>query len=294
VFHVQKGINQWCFPGSFSVAECISLAQEAGFATLELNVGEPPSAKGTGGTIIESLGLSDSAGLTTETAAATAQEIAQQARNAGLELPSLSTGLHWQYPLTSSDKEIRDKGASIVVKMLELAATVGADTVLVVPGVVDATTSYRQAWDRSLAVLRDLAGEAAKRRVHIGIENVWNKFLLSPLEFAHFVDEVNSDWVGAYFDVGNVLISGYPEQWILELGERIRKIHVKDFRYDIGNIRGFVPLLQGDVPWKRAIEALREIGYSGPVTAEVSPYPGSPDQLIFDTSRALDTILAAE
>lgn len=289
-----KGINQWCFPGSFSVTDCINLAKGAGFATLELNVGEPPSAKGTGGTIIESLGLSDSAGLTTETSVTAAQEIAQQAQEAGLALPSLSTGLHWQYPLTSSDAATRDKGAHIVVKMLELAAAVGADTVLVVPGVVDTDTSYRQAWDRSLAVLRDLASEATRQRVHIGVENVWNKFLLSPLEMARFVDEVHSDWVGAYFDVGNVLISGYPEQWIRELGARIRKIHVKDFRYDIGNIRGFVPLLQGDVPWKRVVEALREIGYDGPLTAEVSPYPGSADQLLFDTSRALDIILAAE
>jgi hexulose-6-phosphate isomerase len=294
VFFVLKGINQWCFPGHLSVEECIDLAKEAGFAALELNVSEPPSAKGTEGTIIESLGLSDAAGLTTETSTAEAQEIAQTARQAGLQLPSLSTGLHWQYPLTSPDPATRDKGIAIVVKMLELAAAVGADTVLVVPGVVDGRTSYRQAWDRSIAVLRDLAGEAAKQRVHIGVENVWNKFLLSPLELVRFVDEINSEWVGAYFDVGNVLISGYPDQWILELGERIRKIHVKDFRTDIGNIQGFVPLLQGNVPWKRTVQALRKIGYDGPLTAEVSPYPGSPSQLVFDTSRALDIILAME
>lgn len=291
---MHKGINQWCFPGSLGVEECIALAKQAGFSALELNVGEPADAKTGGGTIIDSLGFSDASGLTTATTPDAARKIAEQAKKAGLQLSSLSTALHWQYPLTSPDQQTRDKGIDIVVKMLELAAAVGADTILVVPGLVDETTTYRQAWDRSAAALRDLASEAAKQKVHIGIENVWNKFLLSPMEFARFIDEIDSDWVGAYFDVGNVLISGFPEQWIIELGERIRKIHVKDFRYDIGNILGFVPLLQGNVPWKRTIAALREIGYQGPLTAEISPYPGNPEQLIFDTSRALDVILTMD
>jgi hexulose-6-phosphate isomerase len=129
--------------------------------------------------------------------------------------------------------------------------------------------------------------------VAIGIENVWNKFLLSPLEMARYIDELNSDFAKAYFDVGNVLQFGYPEQWIRILGKRINKVHVKDFSTKVGNITGFVPLLAGDVNWPAVVEALEEIGYDDVITAELSPYTIGPKQLPIDTARHMDVILAS-
>ena len=130
------------------------------------------------------------------------------------------------------------------------------------------------------------------QRIVIGVENVWNKFLLSPLETARFLDEIGSDYVKAYFDAGNVLQFSYPQSWAEALGKRIAKVHVKDFDPAIGNITGFKPLLQGAMDWGALIGALKNVGYDGYLTAELSPYPTNPMQLIKDTSAALDYILS--
>jgi hexulose-6-phosphate isomerase len=131
----------------------------------------------------------------------------------------------------------------------------------------------------------------AERDVYIGIENVWNKFLLSPLEMRNFIDEVGSGYVGSYFDVGNVLQYSYPEYWIEILGKRIKKVHIKDFDTSIGNINGFKPLLQGDVNWRKVVKALMDVEYDSFITAELSPYKTCPEQLVYDTSRHMDEIL---
>jgi len=148
--------------------------------------------------------------------------------------------------------------------------------ILCVPGTVSADVRYDVAYERAQAALRELAPEAEALGVFIGVENVWNKFLLSPLEMAHFVDEIDSAYVGVYFDAGNVLAYGYPQHWIEILGPRIKKVHVKDFQIAVGNLQGFANPLQGDVPWAAVRTALDGIGYSGFVTAEVSGYPAAP------------------
>ncbi len=133
---------------------------------------------------------------------------------------------------------------------------------------------------------------AERYRVTIGIENVWNKFLLSPLEMRDFVDKIGSRYVGCYFDVGNVLLTGYPEQWIRILGERIKRVHLKDFKISIGNINGFCNLLEGDANWKEVIKALKEIKYDSYLTAEiVPPYRQYPQALIYNISKNMDFIL---
>jgi len=226
-------------------------------------------------------------------------EIKSLVRETGLELSSISCGaLLWQYSLTSSDAAKRKKGEEVVVKMLEIAAGLGIDTVLVVPGAVDVWSNpsaevvpYDTAYERSRDALGKLAREAEKYRVHIGVENVWNKFLLSPLEMARFIDEIGSKYVGAFFDVGNILAYGYPEHWIKILGKRIRKVHVKDFRKDIGNVTGFTPLLEGNVNWPAVMQSLREIAYDGYIIAELSPYKLYPEQLIENTAKAMDKIM---
>ncbi|MBE3582683.1 MAG: sugar phosphate isomerase/epimerase [Limnochordaceae bacterium] len=314
---MKKGINHWCFPASYSIESAAKLAVAAGFDSFEINVVLPPSPAGgaaTGGQegssaragdVAAALGLASQApggqpesegdvptALTTTTRREQAERLAACVRGLGLELSSLSTALLWQYPLSSPDPAQRQKGIEIVEAMLQLAEWMRIGAILVVPGVVTPDSPYDQVWERSQAALRQLAAKAAQHRVVIGVENVWNKFLLSPLEFARFIDDIDSPWVGAYFDIGNVLVNGYPDQWIRLLGKRIQRCHVKDFRTDVGTIQGFVPLLQGHVPWTSVVKALQEIGYDGYLTAELSPYPTAPDQLIQDTAAALRRILA--
>lgn len=268
----QKGINAWCFPKETGAEDIFRQAKAYGYAGVELNLDEGDAC------------------LHLEMTEEELRLLAQKAREHGLELPSVSTALLWKYPLTHNDEAVREKGIRVVEKMIEAASIFGARTVLVVPGLVTAEVSYDKAYERAREALVRLAQTAAAKQVHIGIENVWNKFLLSPLEMAGLIDEVNSPWVGAYFDVGNVLQFGFPEQWIRILGKRIRAIHVKDFKTSTGNITGFVPLLAGDIPWDRVVEALREVEYSGYVIPEISPFAHKPKLLLAQCSQALDAI----
>lgn len=268
-----KSINQWGFPESTSLEQVFEHCQAAGYDAVELNLNPVGSV-----------------GLMLETTSAQAEEIGALARKYGIRLRSLSTGLLWRAPLSSPDEALREEGRRIVAKQLELASLLGMDTVLVVPGVVNAETTYEDCYRRSQEEIGKLVPEAEKRQVSIGIENVWNKFLLSPLEMARYIDEFGSAYVGAYFDIGNVLQFGFPEQWIRTLGARIKKVHVKDFNTKVGNINGFVPLLSGDVNWPEVAAALREIGYSDTITAELSPYAKAPLQMVYDTARHLQFI----
>jgi L-ribulose-5-phosphate 3-epimerase len=270
----QKGINAWCFPVETSLKEIFRQASEQGYQGVELNLGEGPD---------DALHLEMSQDELTEVAALAAEH--------GLALPSVSTALLWKYPLTHQDEAVRKMGMRVVEKMIEAASIFGSRTVLVVPGLVTPEVSYDVAYDRAKEALKELAKKAQGMQVRIGVENVWNKFLLSPLEMARLIDEVDSPWVGAYFDVGNVLQFGFPEQWIRILGKRIMAVHVKDFKTTTGNITGFVPLLAGDIPWERVTEALREVGYEGYIIPEISPFSRQPEQLIRQTSMALDAIL---
>ena len=153
------------------------------------------------------------------------------------------------------------------------------DTVLVVPGGVTPDVRYDVAYDRAGQFVADGLATARETGVAMGIENVWNKFLLSPLEMRAFVDQFNDPaHVGVYFDAGNILAYGYPQHWIRILGrERIKKVHVKDFDTNVGGYAGFRNLLQGNVPWAEVRAALEEIGYDDYVTAEVSGYNVHPE-----------------
>lgn len=269
-----KGVNQWCFPEGLPLQQLFSISREAGYDAVELNVNP------LGGV-----------GLTMETTLMEAEEIGRMAKEYGIQLRSLSTSLLWQTPLSSADVSVREQGRHVVEKQLMLAQLLGIDTVLVVPGAVNEETSYDECYDRSRAELALLVKEAEKRRVRIGIENVWNKFLLSPLEMRAYVDDLQSAYLGVYFDVGNILHYGYPQQWIKILGSRIFKVHVKDYRPGVGTGHGFVPLLSGGVNWTAVRSALEGIGYTDTVTAEVGLYAENPLQTVYDTSRHLDIIL---
>ena len=201
-----------------------------------------------------------------------AAEIREAAEKTGLRIHSVMNMDHWRYPLSSSDREAVDRSVAGMEGSLRNAALWGAETVLLVPAVVDATTSYQDAWTRSQRVIRErLLPLARDLKVVVAVEEVWNKFLLSPIEFARYVDEFESPWLKAYFDVGNVVFYGFPQDWIRALGPRIAKVHLKDFHLDRPNGRfAWRNLGEGDIDWLDVRKALDEAGYRGYVTTEVA------------------------
>lgn len=250
---MKLGINRWTLPNDWDIETCFRKTREAGFDSIEIN-------------------LDHTGYLTPATNNEEAAAIRKMADANGMEISSVSTGVYWGSPLTHNDPEVRKQAMSLCRHQIRLAQAMGLDAILVVPGTVNAETSYEIVYDRAQEALKTLAGDAERAGVVIGVENVWNKFLLSPLEMARFIDEIGSEWVKCYFDVGNVLAFGFPDQWIHILSHRICRIHVKDFRLNLGNIHGFTNLLQGDVPWNAVRQALQDIGYDGYITAEVEGY----------------------
>lgn len=277
---MKKSVNYWSFPGGTSVQDGIILAKKAGFAGVELSM--------------DAVGLQ---GLNTETAAREAKNIAE---NEGMALPSLANGICWDYLLTSTIAEKRRQARDNIRRQVDMAAEMGAETCLVLAGAVGVDflagnkdlMPYDEAYDTSLEAFHELAPYAQKAGVQLAIENVWNKFLLSPLELRDFIDKIGSPAVGCYFDVGNVLLTGYPEQWVRILGKRIFKVHLKDYRRDPGGFNCFVDLLSGDVDYLAVIEALESVGYDGWCAAEMIPnYKQYTDQTVYNASLAMDRIL---
>lgn len=224
--------------------------------------------------------------------------VAELARSVGLELPSTMGPQFldlFHLPLDESLPHI----VARTERGLQSAKALGATALLQIPGFVQVAwdpaspiVPYDVAYERSLAIYRELAGIAEKHGVTLCVENVWNRFLLSPVEMARFVDEVGSPYVRVYFDVGNVLAHGFPEQWIHILGSRIERIHLKDFKTAIGNLQGFVMLLEGNVNWPEVMRAIVETGYQGYLTAEYGPYAHAPDVLLEHLAASMDAVLA--
>ncbi|AIQ12025.1 sugar phosphate isomerase/epimerase family protein [Paenibacillus durus] len=277
---MKKGINIWSFREGTPIKDCVRLAKAAGFDGIELS-------------------LNESGEMGLQTTEKEARALRESISEAGLEIAGLATGLYWSYAMTSESEANRTKAMDVCKKQLELAAVLGADTILVIPGAVGVdfipgseVVDYDKAYDRALEAIGNLAPEAEQLGVSIGIENVWNKFLLSPLEMRGFIDAIGSRFVGSYLDVGNIVHSGYPEQWVRILGGRIKKVHFKDYRREAGGLHGFVDLLAGDVDYPAVVSALREIGYDGYVTGEMIPaYKHYTEQIIFNTSASMDAIL---
>lgn len=224
----------------------------------------------------------------------TAEEMKDAAEKAGIKIHSVMNMDHWEYPLSSADPAVVEKSLKGARTSLQNAHFWGAGTVLIVPAVVNESTSYRDAYTRSQASIRKLIPLAEQLRVIIAIEEVWNKFLLSPIEFAHYIDEFNTPWVRAYFDVGNVKLYGYPQDWIRTLGPRIVKLHIKDFsfRHEPGSdnlVAKWQPLLEGDIDWKAVYDALKAIGFHGTATVELA---GGDEAYLREVFKRLTTILS--
>ena len=254
---MKKGISVWSLPESWDFPQIFKETAAAGFEGVEIALG--------------------STGLSMATTEEELAAIKAEADKNGVKIFSIATTMLFDYPLTADDPETREKGRAAARKMIDMAAYLGCESVLVVPGVVSCAwrpdlgeVPYDIAYFRALEGVRILAKYAEEKKIVIGIENVWNRFLLSPLEMRDFIDKVGSDFVKAYFDAGNVLLFGHPNHWVRVLGDRIAKVHVKDFCVNVGNLSGFVPLLEGDLDFAKLMATLREVGYDGWVTPEVS------------------------
>lgn len=261
--------------GAKPIAEAMQQAKDAGFEAIELAT----AAEGV---------------LTDKTTQAECEDIAAAADRIGLEISSVASGQSWSTSPTASDPAVRDSIVEFTCKSLQVAKWLGTDAYLFVPGAVEVfflpdgeVVPYDVCAERARESLRRIVPTAEEVGVSICIENVWNKFLLSPLEMRDFVDSLDSDAVGVYFDVGNVLLTGFPDQWIRILGKRIKRIHIKDFKKSVGTAAGFVDLLEGDVDFDAVKGALAEIGYDGYATAELIPYEKGRPEKTADAMRKI-------
>ena len=275
---LKKSINIWSFVGKTN-REAMKLAKDAGFEGIEL-------------------ALSTEGEITMTSTDEELLSIKAYAEELGIRIPSLSSGLCWTDSLTADDPAERQRAFDMVARQLYCAKMIGAETILVIPGTVSVefvpewgVVPYDVVYERALEQIKKLAPIAESCGVQIGLENVWNKFLLSPLEMRQFIDAVGSDYVGAYFDTGNVVYSGYPEQWIRILGKRIFKVHFRN----PGGLNAFVDLLAGDVDWRAVRQAFADVGYEGWAAGEMIPqYAQGSDQIIYNTSASMERILRGE
>ena len=254
---LKKAVILGMLPGSLSLDDRFKLAHDLGFDGIEV----PP--------------VTDPAEI---------KAMRYAADKAGVAIHSIIFG-GWQVPFSTPDEKAAADGIEGLSAALAGAKELGADGLLLVPGVVNAETRYIDCYQRSQKHIRQLIPTAEKLSVRILIENVWNNFLLSPLEFARYIDEFKSPWVQAYFDVGNVIAFGWSEDWIRTLGHRIKKIHLKDFKR---GPREWVNLLDGDVNWPEVRKSLAEVGYNGYLTAEL---PGGDEKYLRDLSKRMDKII---
>jgi L-ribulose-5-phosphate 3-epimerase len=239
---IRKALYISMLPKEGSYAERFQIAVDAGFEEIECATIESP---------------------------AEAEEIKKAAEKTKLRIHSVMNQAHWNSPLSSPDPAVVEQSLKGLETSIRNANFWGADTVLLVPAVVNPQTSYQDAWTRSQAQIRKILPLAEKLKVIIAIEEVWNKFLLSPLEMARYIDEFKSPWVRAYVDVGNMVFYGYPQDWIRTLGLRTVKLHLKDFRFKDRMVE-FVPLREGDIDWKAVYQALADVGYKGTATCELN------------------------
>lgn len=257
---LKKAFLYWMLPESLSIEDRFKYARDIGIEGVEARP------------------ISDAAEIKAMRAAS---------EKTGVAIHSLMAG-GWGKPLSSADASAAEQGVKEITAALQCAKELGADGVLLVPAVVNAETRYVDAYKRSQERVKMLIPTAEKLGVRILIENVWNNFLLSPLEFARYIDEFKTPWVQAYFDVGNVVAFGWPEDWIRTLGKRIRAIHLKDFKRDG---RQWTNLRDGDVNWPEVRKALDEVGFKGYLTAELS---GGDESYLRDLSARIDRIIAGE
>ena len=244
---MKRGLTQIILRRHGGIAECLQLCQEIGYDGLEIL-------------------LTEDGELRLDSGPADFEAVRRLSDQAGVELTSIcGSG-----SLTDADPAVVEKSKQQIAKMLEASEALGLDCILVTGGRCTPDVPYDLAYDRLQGALRELAPLAERHRVNIGLENVWNKLLISPLEFRDFLDQIGSEYVGCYLDTANMMLYGYPEQWIRILGARIKKVHFKDFSIDHRERRyEWTQLLDGDVDYPAVMGELRAIGYDNYVISEV-------------------------
>jgi hexulose-6-phosphate isomerase len=257
---IQKGILLDMLPANLSYADRLKMARDLGFEVMQAPT-EPDQRK--------------------------AEELKKAADGAQIRIDSVMNMDHWKYPLSSSDPAVVEKSLAGMRTSMHNAKLWGSDVVLLVPAVLDAQTSYRDAWTRSQREIRKLLPLAEELKVIIAMEEVWNRFLLSPLEMAAYIDEFQSPYVKAWFDVGNVVLYGFPQDWIRTLDKRIVKVHLKDFKRSKDSY-AWVNLGEGDIDWAAVREAFAAIHYTGSATVEL---PAGDEKYLRDISRRVDRLL---
>jgi hexulose-6-phosphate isomerase len=255
---IKKGVLLGMLPKELSYADRLKMARDVGFEGIQAYTTPDPHE---------------------------AEEIKKAADGAGIKIDSVMNMDHWKYPLSSADPAVVQKSLDGMKTSLNNAKLWGCYSVLLVPAVVNEETSYKDAWTRSQKAIRTLIPMAHELGVVIALEEVWNKFLLSPLEFATYIDEFKSPWIKAWFDVGNVVLYGYPQDWIRTLGKRIVEVHLKDFKRE-----GYqwVNLGEGSINWPEVRKAFAEIGYDGYATTELD---GGDEAYLRDVSRRVDQLV---
>lgn len=284
--------------GAVAAAGALNLAAQDGAKKRTIHKGIMYATVGVKGSVMEKFKAVKEAGFEgLEAMSHMDQDEVLKARDeTGLKIPSVCGQHHWAKPLSDPNPATREYGLEALKQTLRDAKRYGATSVLLVPAVVNKQVSYQDAYKRSQEEIRKAIPLAEELQVKIAIENVWNQFLLSPLEAARYVDEFNSPWVGWHFDVGNVVTYGWPEQWVRILGKRIQKLHIKEYsrkkRDKEGPGAGFaVPFLEGDNDWPAIMRALDEIGYNGWGIAEQGG--GNTPEGLKDLSDRMDKIFAA-
>lgn len=275
---MKKGVSFYTFQQDVDLLEACQQCAAAGYEGVELVLSENGSLN---------MGASD----------AELVQIKTLVEDQGLKVSSVGAWNLWEHNLAGNDKKDADYAKSIIKKQIDCAQAFGADTILVVPGWVGTNFApgivrYDQAYENSQKALFELAPYAEAAGVAIGVENVWNKFLLSPLEFKRFLDEIGSNYVGAYFDVGNIIYIGYPDQWIHILGKKhIKKLHFCDCRSEQAGLGMFVDLFEGDVNFQAVMQSIRDIDYDDWINVEFLPnYKRFPYQSIINAKLSLDCL----
>jgi L-ribulose-5-phosphate 3-epimerase len=279
-----KSINYWACEGGLEgtrpVAEAVDEVKAAGFAGIELCIGE-------------------NGVLTPSTDQKTCEQYRDLAVKKGLVLETLSSGMSWGCCPTSPDPTVREKAITLHEGALQRAAWLGCKAMLYVPGAVTVPfdpgfkpVPYEKAYVWAKEAIKRLAATAEKVGVDLCVENVWNGLFYSPIEFASVIDEMKSNRVGVYFDIANGIgAHQHPPHWIEYLGKRIKRVHIKDYSKKLHHFpEAFtIDLLTGDQPWQETLAALRKIGYNSTLVAEMlPPTPG----VIQRTSAAMDKIMA--
>ena len=275
---MKKAIGDNMIPKGWGFDKGLELVKNAGFDGIELWLGDEPWFQMT-------------------TTDAEVRELRRKIESAGLVVSNVSTGLHWASPLSARDPTIRARAVTIVERQIQAATLLGADAILVVAGLVTEEVPYNEVYQRCVETLKSLGERAARASVKIGCENCNSeqRFLISPREFAQFLDDVHSPAVGLHLDVGNIHDTGFAEQWVEIHGPRITRIHVKDVlrhRGRCGDQSVYTNLFLGDNNWPAIRAALSKVGYDGWLVAEMEArYRYAADQQFYDTARAMDRFI---